>query len=196
MIRVTLNLHPALELTDQLFYELCQENRQLRLERTAKGELIIMPTTDGETGHRHIEIAFQLQAWSRQTQLGIAFDSSTAFKLPNGAERSPSVAWIRRDRWEALTTEQKRRFPPLCPDFVVELCSNADALSTLKEKMQEYIKNGTHLGWLIDPQTQQVEVYRSGRESVTLQNPETLLGEYVLPNFVLDLKPIWLDVAS
>ena len=187
---VTLNLHP-LELTDEQFYQLCLANRDLRLERTEAGELIIMPPTGGETGNRNIEIAFQLQAWSRQNNLGIAFDSSTAFKLPNGAERSPDASWVQREKWDTLNAEQKRKFPPLCPDFVIELRSETDSLKTLQNKMQEYMDNGTRLSWLIDPKAQQVEIYRLGREVEILQSPVTLLGEDVLPGFVLNLKSIF-----
>lgn len=188
---ITLNLLPVLELTNEQFYELCQVNRDLRLERTANGELIIMPPTGGETGNRNIKIAFQLEAWSSQNNLGIAFDSSTAFKLPNGAERSPDASWVRRERWDSLNTEQKRKFPPLCPDFVVELRSETDVLKTLQDKMQEYLENGVRLGWLIDPKTQTVEIYRLGREVEILQSPEILSGEDVLPGFVLTLKSIF-----
>ncbi|MBD1937359.1 Uma2 family endonuclease [Microcoleus sp. FACHB-68] len=194
MTAITLNFPSILALTDEQFYQLCQANADLRLERTNEGELIIMPPTGGETGHRNIEIAFQIQAWSRQNNLGIAFDSSTGFKLPNGAERSPDASWVRRDRWEALSAEQKRKFLPLSPDFVVELRSESDSLTKLQAKMQEYLDNGTQLGWLIDPQTQQVEIYRSGREVEILQNPSTLSGEDILQNFELNLKPIFTNV--
>lgn len=187
---VTLNLRP-LELTDEQFYQLCLANRDLRLERTEAGELIIMPPTGGETGNRNIEIAFQLQAWSRQNNLGIAFDSSTAFKLPNGAERSPDASWVQKDKWDSLSAEQKRKFPPLSPDFVIELRSETDSLQTLQDKMQEYMDNGARLSWLIDPKTQQVEIYRLKRKVEILQSPATLLGEDVLPGFVLNLKPIF-----
>lgn len=187
---VTLNLHP-LELTDEQFYQLCLANRDLRLERTEAGELIIMPPTGGETGNRNIEIAFQLQAWSRQNNLGIAFDSSTAFKLPNSAERSPDASWVQREKWDSLSAEQKRKFPPLCPDFVIELRSETDSITTLQDKMQEYMDNGARLSWLIDPKTQQVEIYRLKRKVEILQSPATLLGEDVLPGFVLNLKPIF-----
>ena len=188
---VTLNLRSVLELTDEQFYQLCQVNRDLRLERTAKGELIIMPPTGGEAGNRNIKLAFQLEAWNSQNALGIAFDSSTGFKLPNGAERSPDASWVRRERWDTLNAEQKRKFPPLCPDFVVELRSQSDSLKTLQEKMQEYMDNGARLGWLIDPKTQKVEIYRLGRGEEILHNPEALLGEDVLPGFVLNLKQIF-----
>ena len=190
---VTLNLHPVVELTDDQFYELCQANRDLRLERTATGEIIIMPPAGGETGHRNIEISFQLEAWSRQNDLGIAFDSSTGFKLPNGAERSPDASWIKCARWNSLNSEQKRKFPPLCPDFVIELRSETDSIKTLKLKMQEYIDNGAKLGWLIDPKTKKVEIYRQGKQVEILQNPATLSGEEVLPGFVLNLSSVFRD---
>ncbi len=190
-MNVTLNLHPVLELTDDQFYELCLANRDLRLERTATGEIIIMPPVGGETGHRNIEISFQLQAWSSQNDLGIAFDSSTGFKLPNGAERAPDASWIKRDRWNTLNAEQKRKFPPLCPDFVIELRSETDSLKTLQLKMLEYIDNGAKLGWLIDPKTQKVAIYRLGKQVEILQNPASLSGEDVLPDFVLNLSSIF-----
>lgn len=188
---VTLNLHPVVELTNDQFYELCQANRDLRLERTATGEIIIMPPAGGETGHRNIEICFQVQAWSRQNDLGIAFDSSTGFKLPNGAERAPDASWIKCDRWNSLNSEQKRKFPPLCPDFVIELRSETDSIKTLQLKMLEYMDNGAKLGWLIDPKTQKVEIYRLGKQIEILQNPATLSGEDVLPGFVLNLSSVF-----
>lgn len=191
MTALTLNLHPVLDLTDDQFYELCQANRDLRLERTATGEIIIMPPAGGETGNRNIEISFQLQAWSRDNDLGIAFDSSTGFKLPNGAERSPDASWVRRDRWNNLSAEQKRKFPPLCPDFVIELRSETDSTKVLRLKMQEYINNGAKLGWLIDPKTRNVEIYRLERQVEIVQNPATLSGEDILPGFVLNLSSIF-----
>ncbi|MCC5634284.1 Uma2 family endonuclease [Nostoc sp. CHAB 5844] len=191
MNALKLNLPSILALTDEQFYQLCQVNRDLRIERSARGELIIMPPTGGETGNRNIEIAFQLQAWSRQNNLGIAFDSSTCFKLPNGAERSPDASWVRREKWNSLSDEQKRKFPPLCPDFVLELRSETDALKPLQEKMQEYMDNGASLGWLIDPKTKQVGIYRAGQEIEILNNPEQLSGENVLSGFILNLKPIF-----
>ncbi len=190
MTAITLNLEPIIHLTNKQFYQLCQVNRDVRFERTAKGELIVMPPTGGETGNHNIELAFQLQAWSRQNQLGIAFDSSTGFKLPNGADRSPDAAWVRLERWEALTPEQRRKFPPLAPDFVVELRSASDELKSLQDKMKEYRDNGVRLGWLIDPQNQRVEIYRSGQEVEVLQSPDTLSAEDVLPGFILELRGI------
>ena len=191
---VTLNLHPVVELTDDQFYELCQANRDLRLERTATGEIIIMPPAGGETGHRNIKLAFQLEAWSSQNDLGLAFDSSTGFKLPSGAERSPDASWIKCDRWNSLNAEQKRKFPPLCPDFVIELRSETDSIKTLQLKMLEYMDNGAKLGWLIDPKTQKVEIYRLGKQVEIIQNPATLFGEDILPGLVINLSSIFRDL--
>ncbi|PSB46244.1 hypothetical protein C7B80_13890 [Cyanosarcina cf. burmensis CCALA 770] len=183
-----LKLH--MELTDEQFFQLCQHNRDLQFERTANGKILIMPPTGGETSNRNIELAFQVQAWSRQNKLGIAFDSNGGFILPNGATRAPDASWVRIERWEALTTEQREKFVPLCPDFVVELLSPSDSLKEAQEKMQEYIDNGTRLGWLIIRKTQRVEIYRPNLDVEILENPTTLLGEDVLPGFVLDLRPI------
>ncbi|MEQ9233491.1 Uma2 family endonuclease [Coleofasciculus sp. E2-BRE-01] len=180
----------SIDLTDEQFFDLCQRNRDYRFERTTSGELLIMSPTGSETGNRNIELAYQLQAWSRQNNLGIAFDSSTGFKLPNGAERSPDVSWIRRERWEALTPKQRKKFAPICPDFVVELRSETDSLKELQEKMREYRDNGAKLGWLIDRKNKRVEIYRSGEDIEILNSPATLSGEDVLPGFVLNLKGI------
>uniref|UniRef100_B8HTU0 Putative restriction endonuclease domain-containing protein n=1 Tax=Cyanothece sp. (strain PCC 7425 / ATCC 29141) TaxID=395961 RepID=B8HTU0_CYAP4 len=188
---VTLTLDPVGILTDEAFYQLCQVNPDLKLERSAKGELIIMPPTGGESGRRNAEITIDLGIWNRQTGLGYTFDSSTCFKLPNGAERSPDAAWVERSRWEALSPEEREKFPPLAPDFVTELRSATDNLSTLRAKMQEYRENGVRLGWLINPQDQQVEIYRLEQDTETLQSPQQLSGESVLPGFVLDLTRIW-----
>jgi Uma2 family endonuclease len=190
----TITLPPTLELkidlTDEQFFQLCQNNRDLQFERTASGELLIMPPTGGETSNRNIELSYQLQSWSRQNNLGKAFDSSGGFKLPNGADRSPDASWVRRERWEALTPEQREKFLPLCPDFAVELRSPSDSLKKIQEKMQEYIDNGARLGWLIDRKNKRVEIYRPGRDVEIIENPATLSGEDVLPGFVLDLTPI------
>jgi Uma2 family endonuclease len=186
----TVNLHPVIELTDEQFYQLCLNNRDLKFERTANEELLIMPPTGGETGRRNTKITTQLENWSSQTNLGVVFDSSTCFKLPNGAFRSPDAAWIKRDRWDTLTSEQKQKFPPICPDFVIELRSPTDAIEKLREKMREYLANGCRLGWLIDPQTQQVEIYRPDQDVEVLSSPTTLSGEAVLSGFVLNLQPI------
>jgi len=191
MSALKLNLSPVLELTDEQFAQLCQANRDLRLERTATGELIIMPPAGGKTGRRNLNLSYQLGAWNQQNELGVAFDSSTGFRLPKGGERSPDAAWVAKDRWEALSEEEQEGFVPLYPDFVVELHSKTDSLATLQAKMREYQENGARLGWLLDPQRQQVEIYRIGQPVETLQNPETLSGEDVLPGFILTLKPIF-----
>ena len=186
------NLGEILQLTDEQFYELCQNNRDLRIERTAGGDLIVMAPTGGETGHRNIDLAFQLQAWSRQNEdLGVAFDSSTGFKLPNGADVSPDASWVCRDRLSNLTAQQKQRFLPLCPDFVVELRSPTDSLRRLQAKMADYIENGARLGLLINPQKKQVEIYRPGRDAEIIQNQATVSGENVMPGFVLELGSIF-----
>lgn len=184
-------LELTLELTDEQFFQLCQENRDLKFERTANGGLIIMPPTGSETGNCNSELSFQLQFWSRQNKhLGLAFDSSTGFKLPDGSDISPDAAWVRRDRWDALTAEQKEKFAPICPDFVVELRSASDSLEKLRAKMKVYIKNGAKLGWLLDRKNRQVEISRQGSDVEILYSPVTLSGEDVLPGFVLDLSDI------
>ncbi len=186
MSPLALNLH-AVHLTDEQFYQLCQNNRELKFERTASGELFIMPPVGGESGNREAELIADLAIWNRQTGLGFTFSSSTIFKLPNGADRSPDAAWIRRERWEALTPEQKRKFPPIAPDFVIELRSATDDLEMLRAKMQEYLDAGVRLEWLINPQQQQVEVYRLGQEVQVYELPTELSGEDVLPGFTLSL---------
>jgi len=187
MTSLILNNPEAAPITDEQFYQLCVANRELKLERTAKGDLIIMPPTGGETGKRNSDINFELNLWNRQTKLGIVFDSSTCFKLPNGGERSPDAAWIPLGKWESLTPEQREKFPPICPDFIIELRSPSDSLKPLQDKMQEYIDNGSRLGWLINPKNRQVEIYRQGQEKEILENPPTLSGEDVLPGFVLNI---------
>lgn len=190
-MNLTVNLKPAIELTDEQFEQICTANRDLKFERTAQGELIVMSPTGSETGSWNSGLTGQLWFWNQQHKLGKSFDSSTGFKLPSGATRSPDLAWVKQDRWEALTPEQRRRFAPLCPDFVVELRSLNDDLGELRAKMQEYLENGALLGWLINPEDQQVEIYRRGRSIERLNRPETLSGETVLPGFVLNLCEIW-----
>jgi len=201
MNALTLQLPPVLKLTDEQFAQLTAANQDLQLELTAKGELIIMPPTGGETGNRNFEVYIDLGIWNRQTPLGKAFDSSTGFRLPKGGTRSPDASWVRIERWNALTQEQRKKFLPLCPDFAVELVSETDseAVASLRaseveetrSKMQEYVDNGLRLGWLINPRTRQVEIYRSNQAVEVLQSPATLSGEDVLPGFVLDLQPIF-----
>jgi Uma2 family endonuclease len=181
----------SFKLTDDQFYQLCQDNRDLRLERTAYGELVIMPPTGGETGNCNGEINYQLFAWNHQHKLGICFDSSTGFKLANGADRSPDASWISLEKWQNLTLKEREKFIPLSPDFVIELWSKNDSLKSLQEKMKEYMENGTKLGWLINRQDRQVEIYRVGKEVETVDHPLTLSGEDILPNFVMDLSLIW-----
>ncbi|MEG4445541.1 Uma2 family endonuclease [Microcoleus sp. AT9_B5] len=179
-----------INLSDEQFFQLCQNNRDYQFERTASGELIIMPPTGSETSRRNADLTSQLRVWNRETKLGVVFDSSGGFRLPNGADRSPDASWVKKERWDALTPEQKDSFAPLCPDFVVELRSRTDSLKKLQEKMQEYIDNGAKLGWLIDRQNRRVEIYRPGQEVEIIENPRTLSGEELLPGFVLDLAEI------
>jgi Uma2 family endonuclease len=179
------------QLSDEQFFQLCQDNRDLRLERSAKGDLIIMPPTGGETGNSNAGITAQLWLWNNLNKLGVVFDSSTGFKLPNGADRSPDAAWIPLEKWQALTPQQKERFLPLSPDFVIELMSPSDSLETARKKMQEYLDNGTRLGWLINRKTREVEIYRQGQAVEILTNPESLSGENILSQFVLELDSIW-----
>jgi Uma2 family endonuclease len=173
------------------FFAFCQANREYRFERTTEGDLVIMTPTGGETGRRSIRLAAQLLNWSDRDGTGIAFDSSTGFWLPNGAERSPDVSWVRRDRWDALSPDERKKFPPLAPDFVIELRSETDRLAHLQAKMQEYADNGVRLGWLIDPSRRSVEIYRPGRAVEVLDGPASVAGDPELPGFVLDLAPVW-----
>jgi Uma2 family endonuclease len=191
MTAITLNLNSIIKLTSEQFYQLCEENPDLKLERNANGELIVRPPTGGETGKRNLTAGAQLLTWNEQTELGEAFDSSTGFTLPNKADRSPDVSWVEKSRWSALTPEQKDKFIPLCPDFVIELLSPSDSLKKTQEKMQEYMENGCRLGWLINRKKREVEIYRPGQDVEVLQSPLTLSGENVLPGFVLNLQKIW-----
>lgn len=191
MNAINVNLQSVLELTDEQFFNLCQVNRDLKFERTATGELIIMPPTGGETGNKNARITQQLMNWTDADGTGIAFDSSTCFKLPNGGDRSPDASWIKLSRWNALTEEQKEKFPPICPDFVIELLSPSDSLKVAQEKMREYLDNGVLLGLLINRKSRQVEIYRQGQEVEVLESPVTLSGEDVLQGFILNLEAIW-----
>ncbi|MFP4009664.1 MAG: Uma2 family endonuclease [Spirulinaceae cyanobacterium] len=190
---IAVNVPPSvsLKLDRAHFIKLAQANRDLRLERTATGELIIMPPTGSDTGHRNLDIEGQLWLWNRQTQLGIAFNSSTGFHLPNGSDRSPDAAWIQQERWDRLSEAEKQGFAPICPDFVVELRSPTDNLTLLQAKMREYRENGAGLGWLINRRDRTVEIYRQNREVEVLNSPNTLSGEMVLPGFILDLTRVW-----
>ncbi|MBW4696491.1 MAG: Uma2 family endonuclease [Aphanocapsa lilacina HA4352-LM1] len=190
MTALILNLDALAPLSDKRFYELCRANRELRLERTSHGELIAMPPAGGKSGNRNFRLIGQLYAWVEYTGLGIGFDSSTGFVLANGAIRSPDAAWVSQESWEVLSSDEQEKFLPLCPDFVVELRSATDELKPLQMKMQEYLDNGVALGWLIDPQTRQVEIYRANGDVEILLAPTNLSGEAVLPEFVLDLQGI------
>jgi Uma2 family endonuclease len=191
MTAITLNLNSIIKLTSEQFYQLCEENPDLKLERSANGELIAMPPTGGETGKRNVKVTTQLDLWNEQTELGEVFDSSTGFTLPNKADRSPDASWVEKSRWSALTPEQREKFIPLCPDFVIELVSPSDSIKKTQEKMQEYMQNGCRLGWLINRKKREVEIYRPGQDVEILQSPLTLSGENVLPGFVLNLQKIW-----
>lgn len=182
----------GLYVTQEQFAALAASNRELRLERTAQGELIVNPPTGWETGKRNRSISGELYIWWRNAgKPGEVFESSTGFILPNGANRSPDACWVSQERWDALTPEQKGTFANICPDFVVELRSSSDSLISQQEKMREYMDNGAVLGWLIDPQNRTVEIYRAGLEVEVLANPSELSGEEVLPGFLLDLREVW-----
>ena len=182
MVPLTLDISQV-HLTDEQFYQLCVTNPEMRLERTATGILLVMPPVGGESGNREFELGLDLGIWNRQTRLGKVFSSSTIFRLPGGGDRSPDVAWVKLSRWEALTPEEQAKFPPIAPDFVIELRSRTDSLQTLQEKMQDCINSGVRLGWLFNPQDQQVEIYRPKQAKVVYSLPQTLTGEVILPGF-------------
>jgi Uma2 family endonuclease len=188
---VVLHTRPALEMDDEQFFEFCQLNREWRIERSAEGDLEVMVPTGGETSDRNSEINMQLRLWAKRDGTGIAFESNGGFILPNGAMRSPDASWVRRDRLANLTAEQKQRFLPLCPDFVIELRSPSDPLAPIEAKMREYMENGARLGWLVDPVERKAHLYKPGAPVETLEKPDRLAGDPVLPGFVLDLAPIW-----
>jgi Uma2 family endonuclease len=190
--RFVLQFSPFLKMTDENFFEFCQANRDLRIERNAEGEIIIMPLTGWETGDKNAEITAQLRIWTKKDGRGKSADSSAGYKMPNGAIMSPDALWILNERLEKISPRKRRKFLPLAPDFVIELRSESDSLAKLKDKMQEYIDNGVSLGWLIDPQEKQVFVYRPNTEIEVLENSTEISGEPLLPDFTLNLKEIWL----
>lgn len=178
-------------LNDDQFFELCQSHRDLRLERTSDGEVIVMPPTGGDTASYELRVAVAIANWAEADGTGLVFGPSAGFTLPNRAVRSPDVAWVLRTRWDTLSPEQRAKFPPLCPDFVVEVRSRTDSFRGLQEKMEEYLDNGARLGWLIDPLEKKVYVYEPGRQAVCLDDPESLLGDPVLPGLKLDVRRLW-----
>jgi len=183
---------PAIKsMSIEQFYEFCQANRDLRIERTASGEVIIMPPAFSDIGNRNIKIAQQLANWADYDGTGETFDSSTSFTLPNGATRSPDASWIKLERWYALSEEQQASFAPICPDFVIELRSRSDSLRGLQDKMQEYIDNGASLGLLIDRKIRKVYIYRPNQEPEILDNPEVVSAAPELPGFILRMATIW-----
>ena len=188
---IVLKIQPNIIITDDQFFDFCQLNRDLRIERNHLGDLLIMSPTDSEADQRNFNLIGQLGIWIKQDGTGVGFGSSGGFTLPNGAVRSPDAAWIKRTKWEIIPAEKRKKFAPICPEFVVELRSENDSLSTLKEKMQEYINNGTQLAWLIYRKQRQVFIYRPNCGVEELDNPQTLTGEDILPGFVLDLSEIW-----
>lgn len=175
----------AVQLSDEQFYQLCVTNPDMRVERSAQGVLIVMSPVGGESGTQEADFIIDLGIWNRKAKLGKVFSSSTVFRLPNGASRSPDAAWVEQSRWEALTPEQRLKFPPIAPDFVIELRSRTDSLKVLQEKMQEYMGSGVRLGWMFNPQEQVVEIYRLGQETEIVALPTLLKGEAVLPGFEL-----------
>ncbi len=183
-----LNLEPITSLSREQFYQLCIRNPELKLERNPQRELIIMSPVGGESGKKEANLIVDISLWNRQTQLGVVFSSSTIFSLPSGGDRSPDVAWVSLERWESLTQEEREGFPPICPDFVIELRSKSDRLNPLQEKMQEYLASGLRLGWLINPHQKQVEIYRPQTAVEVVNMPVILSGENVLPelNITLD----------
>jgi Uma2 family endonuclease len=187
---VTVNLSPPFELTDDAFYQLCRNNPDVKFEHTANGKLVVMSPVGGEGGKREADLIFEVVGWNRQTNLGVVFSSSSGFKLPNGADRSPDAAWVRQERWDALTPEEQCRFPPIAPNFVIELRSELNDIEKLRAKMREYMDNGVLLGWLLNPKDHHVEIYRQGQSVEILNAPNYLSGEDVLPGFDLDLSRI------
>ena len=191
MTALTLNLSSLLDkVSDRDLELLVRDNPDARLETNSIGRLIIMPPTGGETGERNSELNFQLKLWNKQNKLGKVFDSSTGFKLSNDAVRSPDVSWISLAKWNALSVTQRRKYLPLDPDFVIELMSPTDDLNELQNKMKEYINCGVKLGWLINPDDKQVQIYRPGKDLEILDNPQSLSGEDVMPNLIVDLSEI------
>jgi len=191
VLPLVVRTRPALDLSEDQFFAFCQLNGDLRIERNAEGELLIMPPAGGDTSDRNSEINMQLRMWAKRDGSGVAFDSSGGFRLPNRAVRSPDASWMLRSRLEQIPAEQRARFVPACPDFVLELRSPSDRLETLQAKMQEYLASGARLGWLLDPASRRVYVYHPDESVERLDDPATLAGDPVLRGFVLNLREVW-----
>ena len=188
----TLNIKAFTDsISDRALEQLCRENPDLRFETDANGKLIVMSPTGSQSGKRNLNLAFQVELWNRQSKAGVVFDSSTGFKLSNGAIRSPDVSWIAIERWNSLSDKQKQSFAPIDPDFVIELMSPTDDLSTTRQKMNEYMNCGVKLGWLINPDEKKVEIYHPNEDKKTLNNPSSLSGEDILPGLIVDLSDIF-----
>lgn len=189
---VVIHFSPVLKkMSEDEFFDFCMLNKDLRIELTSEGDLIIMPPTGMKTGHRNFKLVAAFGVWAEKDGTGKGFDSSSLLTLPNGAKRSPDLSWVRNERWEALTEKEQERFSPVCPDFVVELRSRTDSLKTLQRKMDEYIANGAQLGWLLDPTRKKVYVYRPDSPVEILDNPQIISGDPLLRGFVLDVQAIW-----
>jgi Uma2 family endonuclease len=189
---LTLNFGSLMpKFSDEEYAEFCRQNPDLRIERTAEGDLIIMPPTGGKSGAQNFYLTGKFSAWVEKDGTGKGFDSSTEFSLPNGAKRMPDVSWIRNERWNALSEEQRIQFPPLCPDFIIELRSPSDRLKILQDKMEEYIANGAQLGWLFDPIDKKIYVYRPDATVEVLDNPKETSGEPLLKGFTVDVQALW-----
>src|SRR6266850_3421988 len=189
---VVVHFDPSkLQMNDHEFFEFCQLNPDLRIERSSKGDISVMAPTGGKTGRQNAKLIARVVVWAEQDATGDVFDSSTVFTLPNSAKRSPDVSWVSKNRWDALTQNEKEQFPPVCPDFVVELRSRTDSVAELQVKLEEYIANGAQLGWLIDPLERKVHVYRPGLAVESLSDPEAVSGEPLLKGFVLDVRSLW-----
>ncbi len=193
MTSFTIDLTPVAELSDTQFDQLCLANPEIKFEQTPSRKLVIMPPTGGETGSNNAELTADFINWNRNARLGKVFDSSTCFRLNafGGGDRSPDVSWVKKSRWESLSAEERRKFPPIAPDFVLELLSPTDSLSTLRAKMEEYMTVGVRLGWLINPANQTVEVYRQNRAVEILERPTAIADDEVLPGFRLALEWLW-----
>jgi Uma2 family endonuclease len=188
---ISLQMLPAVPMTQDQFFDFCQQNPDMRFERTAEGELIIMAPSGWEAGFQDSEVSRQLGNWASARGKGKAVGASAGYILPSGANRAADASWISPEQLASVTAEQRKKFLPVCPFFLIEVRSPSDSLKKLQEKMDEYIANGCKLAWLIDPEKKQVHVYRPGQPVQILDNPATVSGDPELPGFVLDLEPVW-----